>query len=179
MTEICLIITIITALAGVLIAWWQWRNGNQIARADFIHRFTQGFFNGEARDLIMLLDYDCLRFRIKAIDCGDYPYFEIIPSELNEVRDDKSRRIYTAYEIDDLILGRFEDIAYYEKKGMIDIQMVYEGFGWYIKTIWENTAILEYIAWQRNEAGPDVYDGFEYIYKKSKAYGDKKKKEDA
>ena len=84
---------------------------------------------------------------------------------------------YSAFEIDDDLLGYFEDIGNNESKKLIDIDMIYDTFSWYIKIIWENPAVQEYIKWQRSE-GADIYDGFEYIYNKSKSYGEAKEKKE-
>ena len=88
---------------------------------------------------------------------------------------DKFKEIYTTYDIDDELLGHFEDIGNYEKAGLLYIQMVYEGFVSYIESIWENEAIKAYIDWL-NSDGDDVYEGFRYIYNKLKSYSDAKKK---
>ena len=166
------------------IALWQLRRGNRTTQANFVHEYTKDFFNLVTRDLIMLFDNGLLRFKVKDIREDDedevpqdFPYFEINKALLERLKISKDakerfkeRDVYTAYEIDDELLGHFEDIAYYEKNGHIDMQMVYEGFDWYITTIWENEEVQRYIQWQRGD-GDDIYDGFEYIYNKSKSYG--------
>ena len=81
----------------------------------------------------------------------------------------KSKQIYVDDEIDDEVLGYFEDIGNYEKKGLLDFELIDTAFGYYIKQIWKNSEMKNYINWLRfdsEDADEDSYKGFEYIYKK-------------
>lgn len=58
---------------------------------------------------------------------------------------------YTTTEVDRLILGHLDDLGVFEKKGIIDIDTVYEEFSEYIENIWKNPAIATYIQWLLND----------------------------
>jgi hypothetical protein len=79
--------------------------------------------------------------------------------------------IIDAYELDDLLLGHFEDLGILYENKILDIHMIYEEFDWYIITCWENDDINEYIKYQREKEGWDIYKRFENIYQKSKLHG--------
>jgi hypothetical protein len=60
----------------------------------------------------------------------------------------------------------------FEQKRILDIEMVYEEFSWYIETAYENCEIKQYIEYSRkDDKDKDVYDKFEYIYYKCKSFG--------
>jgi hypothetical protein len=48
-------------------------------------------------------------------------------------------------ELDDFLLGHFEDIGLFEEKGLIDTEMVYEEFSYYIFEVFENPEIKKYL----------------------------------
>ncbi|HEY4325856.1 MAG TPA: hypothetical protein VGN20_17825 [Mucilaginibacter sp.] len=79
---------------------------------------------------------------------------------------------YTGFDLDDLLLGYLEDIGCFEKRGLIDIRGVYDDFDWYIQMVWKNPAVKSYIDSQREteENGDDIYENFEYIFRKSSAF---------
>ncbi len=172
-----------------VIAWWQLSKGNKTTQADFIHRFSCDFFNKEARDLIMLLNNGLLKFKVRDISEKDkdelskeFPYFEIDKRLLSKIRINNETKekldkqeVYSTFEIDDNLLGHFEDIANYEKNGFISTQMAYESFSWYIEVAWENQEIQNYIQWLKTD-GEEFYDGIKYIYEKTKSYGKAKER---
>ena len=93
----------------------------------------------------------------------------------------RSKEIYIDDEIDDEVLGYFEDIGNYEKKGLLDFELIDTAFGYYIKQIWKNDEIQKYITWLRDEdsaedADEETYKGFEYIYNKVISYDEAEKK---
>ena len=98
------------------------------------------------------------------------PQFQTIHAIRKVIRiDDKDEKeikdIYSAFEIDDDLLGYFEDIGNYTERGLLDSEMVYELFDWYIGEIGSNEEVIKYINWQRSD-GDDIYSGFEGIYRK-------------
>jgi len=180
----------VTAIATVWIiytAYYQLCESNQTSKATFIRNFSDNFFNPETRDLIMLLDMDALDFKIHKIEYGvddptnkDCPYFEIDSRVLDQLQIPEKkkegltqRKVYSSYEIDDLVIGYFEDLGAFEKKGLVDIREVYNHFDWYVQMVWENTEIQKYIASQRDneKSGDDIDENFEYIAKRLKSYG--------
>jgi hypothetical protein len=80
--------------------------------------------------------------------------------------------------MDDFLLGFFEDIALFERKGFIGRDEVYHHFDWYIDVAWNNPEIQRYIEQQRKdeEDGGDIYEEFEDIAKKMKSYRENKQK---
>ncbi|HVA96036.1 MAG TPA: hypothetical protein VND99_00110 [Candidatus Acidoferrales bacterium] len=124
---------------------------SKTSRADFIHRFKNDFFTHATRQIIKLIDQNKLKFDSKT---GDFN---------NDI---------SSYDVDDLILGHFEDLGIFEKKGYIDIEEIYELFDYYIENTWENSAIQEYL--EKLSNGSDIYDNFKYLYYKCKSYGEAK-----
>lgn len=150
---------------------------NITTKGDFAHKFTRDFFNEECRRLITLFNYDLLKFQKPSDDEG-YAYFELDRKSLDKMKiDDKEKekfkQFYSTYDIDDELLGHFEDIGNYEKEGLLNIKMVYEGFASYIDSIWDNKEIKACIDWQNSE-GDDIYEGFRYIYNKLQSYSEAK-----
>jgi hypothetical protein len=75
----------------------------------------------------------------------------------------------SAYELDDYVLGPLEDIASLNREGLVNARMMYDVFSWYVVTLWEDSAVKEYIAWERAKPnGSDFYEGLEGLYKKFK-----------
>ncbi len=179
--------TAIFTLGLLIVAYIQLGKIVKTSSADFLHRFKNDFFNDKTRLLFLLAEYDCLKY-IEPKKEG-IPYFEII---LNNIQDEKSKKeterkieklingnnIIDIYEIDDLLLGHFEDMGILNKKKILGIEMIYEAFSSYIKICWENKQINEYIMHQRGEEDKnwDLYDKFEYIYNKCESFEEKKKR---
>lgn len=171
----------VATVALAFIAWYQLGKTNKIANADFAHRFKNDFFTEETRHLFMLFEYELLTLKKESFksDKPKLAYFEIECTKY----DSKSAFLlsliemkprYTSCEIDDLLLGHFEDLGLFLKKGLLDIETIYEGFSYYIKTIHENDQIDNYIMWNREPGGQDIYDNFDYVYKKVRRYGKRK-----
>ncbi len=180
--------------AGLFVAtillWWiakgQLSGINKTTKADFIKKFTDDFFNETTREIIMLFDYKALNFRSSEIEYGKdistkpFPYFMIDENIVKQLKIDLKKRkgildkeCYSSFEIDDCLLGFFEDLGSYEKKGLIDIEGVYDGFDWYIDIIWNNCEIKNYARSQADDEkdGDDIYENFKYIYEKCDSYG--------
>jgi hypothetical protein len=178
--------TAIFTLGILIVAWTQLRKINKTSSADFLHRFKNDFFNDKTRLLILLAEYDCLRY-VKPKEEG-VPYYEIL---LDNIKDENSKNetkrkiekflndnyIIDVYEIDDLLLGHFEDMGILNKKKVLNIEMIYEAFSTYINICWENEQIQEYIKHQKEEEQNwDLYDKFKYIYNECKLFENKKKR---
>lgn len=176
-------------LATALLAYFAGKQLGGISKttkADFIKKFTDGFFSEETRDMIMLFDYKALDFRSRDIEYSEdiltkpFPYFAINEDvvkqlEINPAKQKKilDKKYYSGFEVDDYLLGFFEDLGSYEKKGLIDIEGVYNGFDWYIDIIWNNYEIKNYTKSQTEDEkeGDDIYEDFKYIYEKCDSYG--------
>lgn len=158
--------TMAATVVLAIIAWIQLRKISKTANADFIRQFKDVFFTPETRQLIMLIDQKLMRFMDEPL-----PYFVVIEGSLPDfIRAENARKFYTSYDLDDLLLGHFEDLGLFAKRGIITIEMAYEFFSWYIETTWENNEIKKYIESQRKTEGEDIYENFEYIYKKCNSY---------
>jgi len=181
-----LLLTIVTTILCV-VGWVQLRGIKKTSKADFINKFNKDFFNKETQKLILLLSYNALEFKVAEIEYGDdspsvpYPYFEVkqeVIQQFPHTGNDENvfQEKYSGFEMDDLLLGYFEEIGCFEKDNLIGIRGVYDGFDWYIQLAWDNSSIKEYIRHTRDEEpnGENIYEDFEYIYNKSKSFGDAK-----
>ena len=180
----------LVACCLLLVAWTQLGKIAKTSSADFLHRFKNDFFNDKTRLLFVLVEYDCFKYEYH--DDNSIPYFEIM---LDNINDEKTQNeikrkieklingnyIIDVYEIDDLLIGHFEDIGILNKKKILDIEMIYESFSSYIKICWENEQIQKYINHQREreEKNWDLYDKFEYIYNECEIFEGKKKRKKA
>ena len=174
----------------ILIAYWQLSKLFNTSNADFIHKLKNDFFKEETRRLFHLIEHDYIFFRESM---GDYDkckqieniceqhksgeakeyFFEVntekikhsgLPSKIQE--DLLSKPVYSSFELDDLMLGHFEDVGLFEERGIIDIKMVYEEFSWYLKATFDNCQIQKYL----DALGSDFYDKYKYIQKKCESY---------
>ena len=86
------------------------------------------------------------------------------------------REHYSSWEIDDMLLGHFEDIGNLERKRIIDFHLVYANFDWFIEFTWKNRHMQAYIQYQRTEypdyADLPLWSAFEYIAKKCQEYSE-------
>lgn len=159
------------ALVGV--AFGELRRISETATADFALKFKHDFFTQEARELIMLLKHELLEFKIGE---DGLAYFELTEKENGSERSGitchdfvrEGRNKYSSYQMDDFLLAHIEDLGMFELKGILDIEYVYEGFSWYIVTVYENKQIQEYVKWLKKEYGEEIYDKLECIYHKVK-----------
>ena len=158
----------------IYIAWKELDSISKTSNAEFLIKFKDAFFTKETRNLIHLIDNDYLEF-VNTEELGK-AFFKIKEEMIDEstldkeIKDElKKKMAYSTYQMDDFILGHFEDLGIFEQKGSLDIEMVYEEFSWYLITVWENCAIKKYIQKQREES-EDIYDKFEYIKDKCESF---------
>ncbi|MGA2150740.1 MAG: hypothetical protein ABSG48_01095 [Geobacteraceae bacterium] len=153
------------------------------AKADFIERFARNFFGEKTRRILMLLDYNALEFHVDDIDIENggelkpFPYFKIKESIVKRMKIDSQemesileKGIYSSFEIDDFLLGYFEEIGSFEQQKRLDIEDVYNNFAWYLDKCWNNPEIKKYVEQQRQTESDDVYENFEYIYNKCNSF---------
>jgi hypothetical protein len=172
-------------LAGI--AYFQLKKANKISQADFDQRFKNDFFKEKTQQLFMLFQYNLLVFKTEPIIDYDYefPYFELDSKKIDAnpiylMYLPKHRYRYSAYEIDELLLGHFEDLGLFYKKNLMDIEFIYSGFSYYIEEIHENDEIKKYIEWSRENEGDeddyaeDTFEDFDLIFKKVKCYEKRK-----
>ncbi len=151
----------------VFVAYLQFRKANHISSADFIHRLKNDFFNKETREIYFLFEKDYFRYD------EENEIFEVVKiDDKTKAELGITRKFFTIYEVDDFLLGDIYDLGLFEQKRIIDIDLVYEEFGYYIATVWENKAIRYYIHNQREDPRhKDVYNKLDYIGIKCELYG--------
>ncbi len=165
------VIAVLTALL-FWIAFVQLGTLNKTTTAEFNHKLTEDFFTREARSLVFLIENKWLIF-------NDYSKFENKASffsfqENEATRSMKIKKIFTTNEVDDFILGPLEDLAIWEGKGLLDMDMVYGTFGGYLMNIWKNKEIRRYIDYVRNDKEVKdsklIYKGMEKLFNKCESY---------
>lgn len=167
-------VTAISTVALFFLGMWQLRKLNRTTSADFLHHFVVDFFTSDTRYLITLIDMDWIVFDRK----DSIPVFRIKKDdEVRKIEHElgKSRSFFTVYEIDDLLLGQFEDMANLERKNVVDISMIYNTLSWYLETVWNNKEIQAYVKWHRSLKNcSNIYEDSEYLYNKCNLYAKSK-----
>lgn len=150
---------------AAILAWIAYKELSGIGktnRTDFIHRLRNDFFVEETRILVDHITEDRLLYTQVPAEVvrgeedatsshNEMRYFEvdlrkILPTFPKELQDQLTRkRYYLEVEVDDFLLGHFEDIGLFEEKGLIDTEMTYEEFSYYIFETFENPEIKKYL----------------------------------
>ena len=151
------LITGVGTLFLFLTALIQLNSLSKTSKAEFIHKFKNDFFNDKTNRIFTAIDEGRIKFVNSRV-----PHFKIHRQEST----------INTHVIDNLLLGHLEDLGVFEKKGVVDIDMIYELFDYYIEVCWENEEIKNYINYQGDG---DIYENFFYIYEKCKSLGIAKK----
>ncbi|MDP4267817.1 MAG: hypothetical protein Q8880_10350 [Bacteroidota bacterium] len=176
--------TLVTAVATIgigVIAYIQLEKYNNTAIADFALKFKNDFYNNcKTKDLLMLFEFNLLKFCQDKKEDNDkltHDYFDVIENDLKKYKHienllNEKRKNYNSDEIDDNILGHYEDLGLFLKKGIISIDFIYIGFDYHIEKIYENDAIKDYIKEIRTQdiENEDIYAEFDYLYKRIQEY---------
>ena len=168
------IVAIVTALAagGALL---QLRSIRRTSRADFTKRFIDSFFVADTRTLFTLLLNSALEFAIRKIEVGgdvidELPYLRIkkeVAEQLSGIVPVNPEKTgYLAFEIDDFLLGHFEDVGWYMRRKLIEETAAYPSFGYYVIATVEHTEIQKFLEHQR--AKEFSYDDLEWLYQRFK-----------
>lgn len=154
------IITISIALLGLVAVVMQIRKSTEATKADFIYRLRDDFYSKKTKFILFFIENDFIEFRGNKEDGKDYEsYFVIKKDSINLLNENFSafiefakKSFYTIHiqEMDDYVLGYLNDIGEYYKNGIIDIDYIFNSFGYYLVNVSQNTAIKEYIEWDRN-----------------------------
>ncbi len=176
-------VTTIITLSFVLFASIQIRQVNRNTKGDILQKFSENFFKPETRELILLFEYDLIKFKRNKIgidtvlgvpqDFGCFVKLNNYPPNLNIFLDDSTKSIYSSYEIDDYVLGHLEDLGMYLKMEMVEIEEIYLNYGWYIILFWENPEMRNYIKWCRDyypNSASAYYVYSEYLYREIKEF---------
>jgi len=184
---------------AAFLVWVAWEELSKLSRttsADFIHKLNADFFTRETRTLISLIDCKALEFveppdsyssesgNESDDDTTVQPYFEANRDSIEKTNlpDEPKKRLlrkmfYTGWDIDDILLGHFENIGMLEQRDIVDFQMVYDAFSWYLEVVWDNEHIKNYIRNERRGSENDhidtvIYSRFQYIVTKCKEYNE-------
>jgi hypothetical protein len=167
-------------IIALLFAGIQLNNSNSIRNADFAFRFKNDFFTEQTNNLIVLIDNDLIRFNVinDSVNKIEFAYFDVdtikIKTLTEKFKDTFVKKTYPAYEIDNYLLNHLDDLGEYCKKGMIDIDYVNEGFGYYIECVYNNDQIKQYLHWLESDPkSKGSYKYFGYIYDQLKIYNNK------
>jgi hypothetical protein len=154
-------ITAAVAIVAIRIALNELKSTQETTRADFAKRFVDSFFCTETRVFFTLLMNSALKFEVMDIlDQSqkkiDYlPIFRINKHIAHQLRGvigfNPDKDGYSAFDVDDLLLGHFEDIAWYERRKLIDINAIHSTFGYYITASFKNEEIQKYLNYKDNE----------------------------
>jgi hypothetical protein len=124
---------------------------------------------------LTLLLNSALEFAVRKIEVGgdkidELPYLrirkEIIEQVTGIVPFDPAKTGYSAFEVDDFLLGHFEDVGWYARRRLIDLDAAYQSFGFYVIATCEHQEIKKYLDDQR--AKEYSYDDLDWLYKKFK-----------
>lgn len=151
------------------IAWTQLKGIATTASADFIIKLKRDFFTREERRLMHLIDNDWLKFR-RGPD--DQPWFEVDQEAVGQssLPPNIKRTLllwpaYSAFDVDDILLQHFEDAGMLTGRHLLNVDMVFDQFSWYVEKAWQNCAIQKYIQSERKR-DPRLYEKFEELYNK-------------
>jgi hypothetical protein len=165
-------VALVTALL-VLVAWWQLRKLSKTNSADFIHKLATDFFTPEARRLMNLIDCEALEFDNKETR----PYFKVNLCKLYRTNPREfwecliKKKYYSTWEVDDFLLGHFEDIGRLVEDGIVEFQMVNKVFSSYIPKVWDYDHIQAYVMSERKrKEDKTFFKQFEDIAEKFKKY---------
>lgn len=179
-TPITTVISIIIALVALGFTYIQIKEINRATQADFAHRFKVDFFTDQSCTLMTLFDYNLIIFQTATNKKNpiDFAYFTVDTLRAKELSKKFPnlfmKKYYSVYEIDNYLLLHFDDLGYYYKRGILDIDFIYDGFDYYVENIYENREIQKYLAWVKTDKNSeDTYEGFDLIYKELKKHSSK------
>ncbi len=136
--------------------------------ASFILELKEDFFSGETRTLIHLIENRWFRYvdRSEKNERLENAFFKVDEERIKKSGLDPEiqgqllkKTAYSEYEVDDLLLGHFEDLAMLRSKNVLARDMIYEMFSWYMQTVWDNPEIRRYVK-NEQERDPKIYAGF-------------------
>jgi hypothetical protein len=184
---------VIVTFILLLVAYFQLSNIKKTARAEYIKRLNDSFFTEETRNLIVLLFNSAIELSILPImdkegkdQIDELPYFKIKEFVLEQLKNSglislaEWRKGYNAFEIDDLLIGHFDDVGRFEKNGLLDIHTAYSTFGYYVLELVgnsedEETEVRKYLNDPKCGCQGN-YNDLEYIHKEFISYKNMKNK---
>jgi hypothetical protein len=116
-----------------------------------------------------------LEFAVRKIEVGgdeidELPYLrirkEVIDQLTGIVPFEPTKTGYSAFEVDDFLLGHFEDVGGYVRRKLMDFEAAYQSFGYYVIETVEHTEMKKFLDHQR--AKEFSYDDLEWLYQQFK-----------
>jgi hypothetical protein len=168
------VIAIVTALAAFF-AVLQLRSIQRTSRADFTKRFIDSFFSEDTRTLFTLLLNSALEFAVRQIEVSgdkidELPYLRIKKEIADQLAGivplNPEKTGYSAFEVDDFLLGHFEDVGWYVRRKLMDLNAADQSFGYYVIASVEHTEMQKFLEHQR--AKEFRYDDLEWLYQQLK-----------
>ncbi len=167
---------LIGAIATLGLAWiageqlivtgQQLREVARTTSSDFVLRLKSDFFRTTTRTLVSLVANEWLRFveHDEHENAVDIPYFEVREEAVRHARLPdlvkgrlRARHIYTAFDMDDLLLGPLDDVATLWERGTLEFDLVRDMFGWYVEVVWDDRDVHAYVAHQQLHEDPAIY----------------------
>jgi hypothetical protein len=115
------------------------------------------------------------------IENNNYIYFKLNKEKAKYFLNDSINLLknikdcYSSYEIEDILLNNFEDLSYYWREKIVDIDYIRDGYGFYIESIYENEEIKKFFEYLKNDdPQSDYYAGFKELFKELKKESDAK-----
>lgn len=152
--EFWVFLTAIATIALAYIARNQLSINNKISAATFLNEFKSAFFTEQQRVFILLIERRWLIF-----DENEALFINKTPQDFKDKfpgNDFLRRGYYLTQELDDFLLGHFEDAALLENSKIILIDDVDQHFSYYLSAALENEEVQKYIKWAQ-EDDPDIY----------------------
>jgi hypothetical protein len=168
------VVAIVTAFVAGFAAF-QLRSIRKTSQADFTKRFIDSFFVADTRTLFTLLLNSALEFAVRKIKVGgdvidELPYLRIkkeVAEQLSGIVPFNPEKTgYSAFEVDDFLLGHFEDVGWYMRRKLIEATAAYPSFGYYVIATKEHTEMQKFLEHQR--ANEFSYDHLEWLYQQFK-----------
>lgn len=166
----------ISTIFLLVIAFFQLKEIKETTNAEFSHKIKNDLYTPGKLRLITLFDADVLQFKAAQDGVVWFELDTVLYNDLPSV--DKNEKMvvkYNVFEVDEL-LQDFEDLSFYEKRGQITLEYIYDAYAYYIEMLWQNPEIKKYITWQRSQDhNGNSYIHLEHIFDRLKAKTDKEK----
>jgi hypothetical protein len=168
------------AVAVAIVANSELSKSRKISNVQLSQDFKRDFFTAVNEELHLFLEFDLLIYhsdnkgekRLPNLP-EELSYFEVKMKDFKRKEDNKPayldglHNIYSAYEIDDYVLGNVEELGLFEEKGIMTLEFIDEIFGNYIKTVGENNEIKRYVRESRIQYNDNaLYNRLENLYNK-------------
>jgi hypothetical protein len=164
----------VSTIVLLFIAYNQLHGINETTAAEFSHKIKNDLYTPQKIRLITLFDDKLLLFKS---DSNGSVWYEIDTTEIQtgkkQTTADLQPQKVNIFQVDEL-LQDFEDLSFYEKRGQIKFEYIYDAYAYYIEMLWENPEMQKYIKWQRDQAhNSNSYSNLEKIYNRLKEQTDK------